>query len=410
MIPGPRPGSLLRLTGSRIFHVSCPLGLEQVVVDELEALRLPESIAPPTDVQPVSIGGVEFNGELETGYAANLWLRTAIRVQEQLAFGHDIVNEDALYRLAKSIDWSRYLTPEMTFAFDAHSRDSFARDARFAALVCKDAAVDQLRDLHGVRPSVDRHKPELPLKVVALGDEVAIYRSFTHRSLHKRGYRPIQTKSPLSEVLAAGLLQLAGWKAGDDRPLLDPMCGSGTFPIEAAWIAADRAPGLTSRFAFERWPDFNADAWNELLDAARVRAHTGKESVPRIEAADRHAGALEIAQDSAEKAGVQGMVRFRRSEVSGLDPRNGPRIVVVNPPYGKRIGGPDLDNSWRSLGTFLHGLDPGVDAYVLCGLPELTRHLRMRAASKHRVLNGSLDCRWLHYPIGGNEGEPEGDG
>jgi 23S rRNA G2445 N2-methylase RlmL len=401
------------VTGSdqrlRRFHVACPLGLEEVTANELRALR-PVVGTAPQDVEVVGHGGVAFRGDLRTGYAANLWLRTAIRVQEELISAEGIEDRDALYDLASHVDWNALLTPDTTFAFDAHSRDSFARDARFAALVCKDALVDAIRERAGRRPSVDRTKPEMPLKVVALADRVAIYRNYTHRSLHKRGYRPVQTKGPLAEVLAAGLLQLAGFGPGGDvsRSLLDPMCGSGTFAIEAAWIAADRAPGLTSRFAFERWPDFDERAWQDLLEEARQRARVARKNVPPIEAADRHPGALDIARASAEAAGVGSAIRFHDAEVSALRPRTPPRLVVANPPYGARLGsGDDLEQSWRDLGAFVRGLESGAEAYVLSGSPELTRHLGMRATQKWRILNGSLDCRWLRYPVAG---EPRSDG
>lgn len=407
LVPAPQPTALRR------YHVACPLGLEEVTIAELERLE-PAVGLRPDRIQQVGHGGVAFVGDLATGYAANLWLRTAIRVQEELVFAEGIRGRDDLYDLAASIDWTALLTPDTTFAFDAYTRDSFARDARFAALVCKDALVDVMRDAHGVRPSVDRRRPELPLKVVVHGEDVAIYRNYTNRSLHKRGYRLVQTKGPLAEVLAAGLLHLAGFgpHGRTDLPLLDPMCGSGTFAIEAAWIAADRAPGLTSRFAFERWPDFEVDLWNQLLDDARQRVAAKRREVPPIMAADRHGGALEIARLSAEKAGVKPLIRFEEADVRMLRPEVPPALVVTNPPYGGRLGeGEDLIQSWRSLGALVRGLKSGAEAYVLCGDPELTRHLGMRASGKWRVLNGSIDCRWLRYPVGDPpDGEAGGSG
>lgn len=203
-------------------------------------------------------------------------------------------------------------------------------------------------------------------------------------------------KSPLNEAIAAGILLLSGWDRAS--PIVDPMCGSGTFPIEAAMMAADRAPGLRRHYAFERWPDFDDHCWRALRQEAHERALP---SLPfEIEGSDRHEGAIRLARKGAAAAGVADLVRFSVSGAADLVPRTPPRWVFVNPPYGERLGeGEDLVRSWRDLGRFLHERCGGASAFVLSGNAELTKHLGLRAARKWVVRNGPIDCRLVRYDI-----------
>jgi putative N6-adenine-specific DNA methylase len=283
-----------------------------------------------------------------------------------------------------------------TLAVDASVRDSEITHGKYAAQRVKDAIVDQFRDRTGARPSVDTRRPHLPLKLALIRNTASLYLNLSGASLHKRGWRPIQVKSPLNESTAAGLLVLSGWDPS--TPLVDPMCGSGTFVIEAAAMAADRAPGLRRRFAFESWPDFDARLWRALVEEAEKRA---RDRLPfTIEGADRHGGALSLASRGAREAGVGGLVRFVQSDVRAYAPRNDARFAVVNPPYGERLGrGEDLRDSWDGLGNFLHRRMRGGEAWVLSGNRELPRRLGLRASRRIPVRNGPLDCRWLRYEV-----------
>lgn len=372
------------------FYAACTLGLETVLADELRALGA-------GDVQ-LRRGACAFAGEPELGYAACLWLRSAVRVQHELARGPARSRED-LYALAGSVDWSRSITPLQTIAVDGAVRDSFANDTRFPVLVVKDAICDQFRAGTGRRPDVARDAPDLPVKLVLQGDEAILYRELGGAPLHKRGYREIQHRSPLNEAAAAGLLLRTDW---DRRgPLCDPMCGSATFLVEAAWIATDRAPGLGRAFAFERWRDTRLDCWRRLYDDAEARAVAGAERLPALAGNDRHEGALAIAARAVAAAGLAGRIVLHRGDARDWVPPVPPAIVVANPPYGDRLDAPpdDLAASWRALGHFLHARCRGASAYVLCGNPELTRHLGLRASDRHPVRNGPIECRWLHYRI-----------
>jgi 23S rRNA G2445 N2-methylase RlmL len=375
----------------RCFYAACTLGLEEVLAAELRALG-----AGRVETRR---GACAFEGDLATGYRACLWLRSAVRVQEELARG-TVRDRDDLYALASAVDWSRSITHLQTLAIDGSVRDSFVNDTRYPVLVVKDAICDQFRARTGKRPDVARDRPDLPVKLVLQRDEAILYREFGGEPLHKRGYREIQHKSPLNEATAAGLLQLTDWDRAS--PLCDPMCGSATFLIEAAWLATDRAPGLGRSFAFERWCDVELDAWRALYDDAEARAAAGAGRLPPLSGNDRHPGALAIAGQALAAAGLAGRIPLARCDAQDFVPPDPPRIVVTNPPYGERIDtDPEqLAASWRSLGRFLHERCAGAVAYVLCGNPELTRHLGLRASGRHPVRNGPIECRWLRYEIG----------
>lgn len=372
------------------YYVACTLGLEQVLADELRALGAGAVV--------VRRGACSFVGEPATAYRACLWLRSAIRVQEELARG-TVRDRDDLYALTGTVDWSRSITHLQTLAIDGSVRDSFANDTRYPVLVVKDAICDQFRSRVDKRPDVARERPDLPLKLVLQGDEAILYRELGGEPLHKRGYREVLHKSPLNEATAAGLLLLTDW---DRRsPVCDPMCGSATFLVEAAWLATDRAPGLGRSFAFEHWRDTDLDAWRTIYDEAEARAAKGQDKLPRLCGNDRHPGAIAIAQQALAAAGLAGKVQLTHGDARDYVPPFPPQLVVTNPPYGERLQSePDsLADSWRALGEFLHRRCPGASAYVLCGNPELTRHLGLRAAQKFPVRNGPLDCRWLRYEI-----------
>ncbi|MEZ5988148.1 MAG: methyltransferase domain-containing protein [Planctomycetota bacterium] len=340
--------------------------------------------------------GCWFEGDRLLGRRACLWLRTAIRVQELLG-AFEVPDRDALYEAVRGFEWPALMSARHTLSVHASvNRSESLRHSRFAALVVKDAVVDALREQHGSRPDVDREDPDVPLRLVVDGERALLYRDLAGQSLHKRGWRPIQVRSPLNEVVAAGLLQLAGW---DRRsPLVDPFCGSGTIVIEAALLAADHAPGLGRRFACERWPDHDERAFGELKAEARDRARDRLDF--EILGADRHAGALDVARQAARAAGVAGMVRFARSEVDRLDPGFRPAIVVTNPPYGRRIGsGDDLVQAWAGLGDFLRRRCTGASAFVLSGRSDLSRPLGLKASARIPVHNGPIDCRLLRYDI-----------
>ncbi len=375
-------------TRSRDYFAACGRGLEEAVAAELGDLG--------ADGLEIRRGGVAFRGDQRMGYLANLWLRTAIRIQEELLRAR-VADPDELYEAVAGVDWNRWITPDQTFAIFASTRDTpDLRHSGFAALRAKDAVVDVIRRQAQRRPSIDTQDPDVPLKLVIQQGRLRLYRDLSGASLHKRGYRPIQVKSPLNEATAAALLRLSGW---DRRtPLADPMCGSGTFLIEAAMWATNRAPGLHRFFAFERWIDHDAGLWESLREEARAKARFELD-VPLL-GADHHEGALTLARQAAYDADVDRLIRLEPSDAADWHPATKPGHVVTNPPYGERLGGEeDVIGSWNALGRFLKGACGGADAWILCGHRELTRHLGLRASERLPVMNGAIDCRWIHYRV-----------
>lgn len=368
------------------FFAACTLGLEPAVAGELRAVGAAEV--------EERRGGVAFHGDRRLGYAANLWLRSATRVLETLARATADTVDD-LYEAMRAVDVSRFCTPAQTLAVFAAARDSRLGDPHFLALKVKDALVDAQRARGGARSSVDVKDPDVPLKLVVHGAEVSLHRDWSGESLHKRGWRPIQVKSPLNEATAAGLILLSDW---DRRsPVVDPMCGSGTFVIEAALLAAHRAPGLGRSFACERFPDHDRRVWKDVRDAARA-ATVG--TLPfRLVGADHHAGALGLARQGAKAAGVGALVEFVQADVGRFVPPVPPAAVFVNPPWGERLNDAGVTQAWHDLGTFLHDRCPGAVAWVLSGNAALTRHLRLKKSASRPVACGPIDARWLRYEL-----------
>ncbi len=238
------------------YFATCGRGIEPVLADELRALGA-------ADVAP-GRGGVSFAGDRALLYRANLWLRTAVRVLMPVLEA-PVTSPDELYDAVRSVDWSRYLTPEHTLAVDCNVRDSHITHSKYAALRTKDAICDQFVERCGRRPSVDVEEPMVGLNLHVYRDRATLSLDSSGMSLHKRGYRPIQTRAPLNEALGAALVLLTGWRG--DVPFADPLCGSGTLPIEAAWIALRRPPGLTrKRFGFQGWMDYDVELWTALRD------------------------------------------------------------------------------------------------------------------------------------------------
>ena len=256
----------------RRYFAACHKGLEEVTAAELRA--------PAIDASAVRVAssGVRFEGDRAACYRANLWLRSAIRVHEELASG-PAPDTDALYHWARSIAWPSLMSLDQTFAVDARVWDSAITHSKYAALRVKDAICDRFRADTGRRPSVDVAEPDLPLYLYVHRNEATLYRDTSGLTLHKRGYRDVMHRTSLNEALAAALVLRTGYDGS--KVLADPMCGAGTFAIEAAMIALRRAPGLLrKRFAFERWPDFDAAAWRQAKRTAEQAAQSGSSQPP----------------------------------------------------------------------------------------------------------------------------------
>jgi putative N6-adenine-specific DNA methylase len=370
------------------YFATCARGVETVLADELRALGA-------EDVEP-GRGGVGFRGDLALVYRASLWLRTAIRVLRPVLEA-DVQSPDDLYEIVRAHDWSRYLTPEHTLAVDCNVRDSAITHSKFAALRVKDAICDQFVETCGRRPSVDVDTPMVGFNLHVYRNHAVLSLDAAGESLHKRGYRPIQTKAPLNEALAAALVMLSGWKG--DVPFVDPLCGSGTLAIEAAWIALRRPPGLTrKRFGFQGWMDYDVRLWTALRDEAR---HGVLKALPApVWGSDVRGDAVSFAIDNARAAGIGNLLRFSKRDVRDLEaPPGPPGVLLCNPPYGERLGEErQLRSLYQLLGEVFRRL-AGWRCCVFTGNPNLAACIGLKPAEQVPLYNGKIPCRLLKFDM-----------
>lgn len=364
-----------------VFFATCPPGLEGALHEEARELGLAKLER--------QVGGVYFEGTLEDAWRANLWLRTAVRVFLRLA-RFPAATSDELYRGAAEVDWSRFSEPEGTLVVDSQTRDSALTHTHFVQQRVKDAVVDGFRASAGVRPSVSVDDPDLRVHVHLFRDRATLSVDTSGGSLHKRGWRAHQGRAPLAETLAAGVVLLSGW---DRRaPLLDPFCGSGTIPIEAALLASGAAPGRWRRFGFERWPGHDARAFTRFRERELAREERPRKLVLR--GSDTDAEQLEGARKNAEAAGVADLVSFEAADARDFAPRRGwNAFVVTNPPYGLRVGDEGgLVELYRSFGERLRERAEGFTVAALLGNRRLAKELRLKRFDRFRLMNGAIEC------------------
>ncbi len=376
------------------FFATAPRGVEPVLEQELAELGA---------VTPLQRkGGVAFAGELAMGYRACLWSRSASRVLLILTRA-PAESAEMLYAAASALPWEAHLSPEATLAVDFVGTSPAIANSRFGAQKVKDAVVDRLRERTGRRPSVDLERPDLRIHVRLAGAQAQIAIDLSGEALHRRGYRDQGLAAPLKENLAAALLLKAGWPAlaRTGASLLDPMCGSGTFAIEAALIAADRAPGLLrARWGFEGWLGHVPVLWQGILDEARERAADGLQALPVIVGADADPRAVRAARANAASAGLGEHMRFEQLALGGQTPPGPPGLVIVNPPYGERLGdGEDLAPTYEALGDLLKTRFAGWRAAVFTGRPELGKRMGLRARRRNQFYNGALPCVLLQFDV-----------
>ncbi len=372
----------------RRYFATTSKGLEEVLAGEIADLG-GEEIS-------VAAGGVAFAGNAALGPLANLWLRTANRVLVLLA-EFPAVTPDDLYEGVAAVPWPDLFSVRRTIAVDATARGSGIAHSHFAAQKTKDAVVDRFRAAVGTRPDVDPGSADVRINVRLVRDECTLSLDLSGESLNRRGYRADPTEASLRETLAAGMILLTGWDGRD--PLVDPACGAGTIPIEAALIATNTAPGLLRKdFSFQKFADFDRKAWETLLDEARGRVREKWRG--RIEGSDLSREAIRGARENAGRAGVGGRIAFEVRDVRNLAPEGPPGIILCNPPYGVRMtAGNDEDSFYRAMGEAFKKRCRGWTAYLLSGNPDATRTLKLKASRRIPLMNGPIDCRLLKYDL-----------
>ena len=390
------------------FFATVPRGMESLLAGELKSLgaeRVRQSRA-----------GVSFGGPLEIAYRTCLWSRLASRVLLPVANG-PAADSDQLYATVQRVAWDAHLGVDGTLSVDFTGMNEGIRDTRFGAVRVKDAITDQFRARHGDRrPSVDSRAPDLRVNAHLVRDRVTVSLDVSGDSLHRRGYRTdkVQVEAPLKENLAAALLLFAAWpqEAAAGGSFLDPLCGSGTLPIEAAWMAADVAPGLLRAeapggFGFLRWKGHDADAWNRLLGEARERRNAGlsrlRAAAPGavIRGSDRDPRAVPVAQKCAARAGLQGVISVELAELGDSSAPATRGLLAANAPYGVRLGEQDdADYVYRLLGERLRAGFSGWRAVVLAGSHRQAEIVGSPIKRDATLYNGTLPCTAAFYDVG----------
>ena len=373
---------------SERFFLSCPRGLESALAAEVEAQG-------GTYVAAVE-GGVGCSAPLDFAYRANLESRLASRVLWQVAHGAYRTADD-LYALAKGVDWNRHFKPTRTLRVDLAATRSPLTSLEFATLRVKDAVCDRFRTAGGARPSVDKRAPDVRVSVYLTEREATVYVDTSGEPLFKRGYRRDADEAPLRENLAAGLLALAGWTPA--MPLLDPMCGSGTIAIEAALIAADRAPGLARSFGFQKLAWYDGPAWQRQKQSARDRIRAAPDA-PSIFASDIARAAIGQCGANLAAADVAAFVRVDQADIVLRAAPAASGIIVCNPPYGERLSDAEkLAALYPQIGDALKRRFAGWTAHFLTADLRLAKLIGLKPARRTPLYNGPLDCRLFAFPI-----------
>jgi putative N6-adenine-specific DNA methylase len=370
------------------FFATVARGLEPIAAQELERLGA-------TQVRP-DFTGVHFVGDVALLYRVNLWARTIFRVLVTLR-EFPCPDADRLYQEVQKIDWEQYLQPHQTLAVNATGGNQKLNHTHFTALQVKNAIVDQQRRQFDQRSSIDTENPDVLVNIHIHENRCILSLDSSGTSLHRRGYRPAVGLAPLKETLAAALLEIAEWEPS--QPFLDPMCGSGTLPLEASLKALNIAPGLfRQQFAFEKWLDFDEALWDELLKEAN------ESELPELKApifgSDREADILSQARTNAQQCGIADQVTFTQTELSQLEAPADSGVLICNPPYGERLGeAEELGDLYKLLGDVLKQRFKGWTAFVLTGNKELAKRVGLKASRRIPVYNGAIACTLLKYEL-----------
>ncbi|MBO5916916.1 MAG: RNA methyltransferase [Bacteroidales bacterium] len=360
-------------------------GLEEVLAEEIINLG-------GDDVE-IGRRAVFFKGDKKMMYKANLHLRTALRVLKPIK-AFKAKNADEIYETLRKFDWEEYMDVKQTFTVDTVLFSDIFKNSQYLTYRVKDAIADSFNAKYGKRPSVRLVNPDIYVHLHISNDMCTLCMDSSGESLHKRGYRVDQTEAPLNEVLAAGMLLLAGWKGQTN--FIDPMCGSGTLPIEAALIALNIPAGIyRQRFAFQSWKDYDADLFDELYDEDTQRPFEHK-----IYGSDISRQAIAIASKNVESAGLTKYIHLKAKAVQDIVTTVGNEgLLMTNPPYGERIKPADLMGLYKDLGERLKHVFAGYQAWVLSYRKECFDNIGLRHSKRIHLMNGALECEMRLYEI-----------
>lgn len=365
------------------YFASCPRGLEKILSDELKKIKAVSIIEVD--------GGVSFSGSLETMYRANLESRIATRILFRLKKG-EYESEEDLYNSALSIKWTSLFDVSKSIKLSTTGVKCPLKSIDFMTLRIKDAVCDQFRKEVDSRPDVDIREPNVRIHLYLEKNEYQLYLDTSGKPLYQRGFRKSSVVAPLRENLAAGIIGLSGWTPGN--VLLDPMCGSGTFLIEAAMIAQNQIPGLKRSFGFEHWKNFDSNLFSKLK--TEYKAKVKPISFAKIYGSDIDLRSIRVAKTNLEEAGLAEVVQLSCKNFTEIEPplSESENILITNPPYGERIGEDiELNSTYPIWATILKQKFAGWRTYFLTNDLRMTKLMRLAPSKKTPLYNGALDCR-----------------
>jgi putative N6-adenine-specific DNA methylase len=363
------------------YFATCPRGLEALLQAELQAVGA-------KDIK-LTDGGVGFAGELNVCYGANLHSRIATRILMQVGRGN-YATEDDLYQAAYKLNWPNWFDVKHDFMVKVTGVKCPLKSLEFATLRIKDAVCDKFRQIVDSRPYIDTKNPAVRIHAYLTAENYQFYVDTSGDALYMRGNRKASIEAPLRENLAAGILQLSGWKAG--QALLDPMCGSGTFLLEAAMISLNIAPGLKRNFGFEKLKNYESDTWKKIKNMALKNAKPV--SFQKIYGSDSDLRAARVARQNLSEAGLLEAVQLAQVEFAEAIPPAESGVMVANPPYGVRIGeDEELAALYPKMGEALKRKFAGWNTYFLTNDLRFPKLMRLTPSKRTPLFNGPLECR-----------------
>ncbi|MEI7490548.1 MAG: THUMP domain-containing protein [Bacteroidota bacterium] len=374
-------------TSTNLMIAKTVSGLEPILKAELDAIG-----ALNAEVMNRS---VSFEGDKACMYRANYLCSTALRILLPVHVFEINAQED-LYREIKEFPWEDHLDSDSTLAIDAVISYTVFTNSQFVAQKAKDAIVDRFREKFGKRPSVDLDNPTLRINVHLFKDTCTVSLDSSGQSLHKRGYRKQTGIAPLNEVLAAGLIRLSGWDK--KKPLLDPMCGSGTILIEAAMLASGMPSGyFRSDYGFFKWKDFDQSLWEKVKSEAGALVKAPEDV--RIVGFDKSVMSLKRAVENVGFAGLDRAIYLKRAAFEDSIPPSAEGIIIMNPPYDERIELDDSVEFYKMIGNVLKRKYSGYKAWVISSDLEAIKFIGLKPSKKYKVFNGPLECRFLGFDL-----------
>lgn len=361
-------------------------GLEDVLYDELKKIGA-ENIKKERRA-------VSFEGDLALMYRANIWLRTASRILQTIAT-FEANDADTIYNEVKKIDWHQYISVNQTFVINSTVYSETFRNSQFVSYRTKDAIADYFNEKYGKRPSVRVTNPDIYINIHISNNICTVSLDSSGESLHKRGYRTVQTKAPINEALAAGMIMLSGWNGKSN--FVDFMCGSGTLLIEAALIALNIPPGIyRKKFAFENWNNFDRELFEEIFnDESQEREFDHK-----IYGYDLSSKAIEIAQSNIKSAGMSKYIELKAANIADFESPQGEKCTIIsNPPYGERLLDNNIIKLYNTLGQILKHRCQGIDTWIISSNIDLLKAIGLKPSKRIELLNGSLECEFWKFEI-----------